>query len=314
MTAVARATVAALAASLALAPERLAGQAEPPVEATSLLGKPLRRPPVPAAALANHERNLAAARAAWERTPENADSIIWLGRRIAYLGRYREAIEVFTRGIALHPNDARLYRHRGHRYLTVRRIDDAIRDLERAYQLTRGVPDQVEPDGMPNARGIPTSTLQSNIRYHLALGHYLKGEFARALPFYQEDVAASVNPDMLVASSHWLYMTLRRLGRTGEAAAALAPIRADMEIIENGSYHRLLLMYKGELTPEAILTPADRGDAVQDATVGYGVGNWHLYNGRVAEGRAIFERILTGPQWGAFGYLAAEAELARKPS
>ncbi len=303
----------ALVVALVVGPGELTGQTEEqPIEATSLLGRPLRRPVIPTAAKATYERNLAAARKAWEHTPENADSIIWLGRRIAYLGRYSEAIDVFTRGIALQPADARLYRHRGHRYLTIRRLDAAVQDLERAHQLTRSNPDQVEPDGLPNARGIPTSTLKSNIRYHLALAHYLRGDFAKALPFYQEDVKAAVNPDMVVASSHWLYMTLRRLGRNQEAAAVLAPIHADMEIIENGSYHRLLLMYKGALAPAAVLTPAEQGDAVQDATVGYGVANWHLYHGRDSEARTIFERILTGPQWGAFGYLAAEAELARK--
>ncbi|MBL8987560.1 MAG: hypothetical protein JNJ80_14910, partial [Gemmatimonadetes bacterium] len=151
--------------AVVLGPSTLPAQTdEQPIEATSLLGAPLRRPRIPAAARATYEKNLAAARAAWERTPEDADSIIWLGRRIAYLGRYAEAIEVFTRGIARHPNDARMYRHRGHRYLTIRRLDAAVRDLERADQLTRSSPDQVEPDGLPNARGIPTSTLKSNIR------------------------------------------------------------------------------------------------------------------------------------------------------
>lgn len=289
-----------------------AQSAEAEVEATSLLGKPLRPPALTGPALATAERNLAAARRAWEHTPENPDSIIWYGRRTAYLGRFREAIAIYTRGISLHPQDARLYRHRGHRYLTTRRLDDAVRDFDRAYQLTKNSADQIEPDGQPNARGIPTSTLKSNIRYHLGLAHYLKGDFARALPFYREDVAASVNADMVVASSHWLYMTLRRLGRKDEAAKVLEPITETMDVIENGSYHRLLLLYKGLLSPDAVLTPADKGDAIQDATVAYGVGNWHLYNGREAEARKIFERIMTGPQWGAFGYLAAEAELARK--
>ena len=283
------------------------------VEATSLLGKPLIRPAMSAAGRATAEANLTTARRAFERTPTNADSIIWLGRRTAYLGRFREAIAIYTKGVAVHPADARLYRHRGHRYLTTRRLADAIGDFEKADRLTRGTPDQVEPDGQPNARGIPTSTLQSNIRYHLGLAYYLNGEFAKALPFYQRDVQAAVNPDMLVASSHWLYMTLRRLGREREAAQVLAPITRDMEIIENGSYHRLLLMYKGELSPDSVLTPADQGDGIQDATVAYGVGNWHHYNGRTKEARAVFARILAMPQWGAFGYLAAEAEMARRP-
>ncbi len=288
----------------------LLGQADS-IEATSLLGRPLVRPAMSTAARATAEANLAIAKRAFDRTPTNADSIIWLGRRTAYLGRFREAIGIYTKGIESHPNDPRLYRHRGHRFLSTRRLDQAIADFEKADSLTRGQPDEVEPDGQPNAKGIPTSTLQSNIRYHLGLAHYLKGDFERALPYYQRDVEAAVNPDMVVASSHWLYMTLRRLGRNRPAAKVLAPITAGMEVIENGSYHRLLLMYKGLLAADSVLTPGDRGDAVQDATVAYGVGNWHLYNGRTKEARAIFERILAMPQWGAFGFIAAEAEVAR---
>ena len=119
----------------------------------------------------------------------------------------------------------------------------------------------------------------------------------------------SHNPDALSATSYWLYMTLRRLGREEEAAAILEPIHADMDIIENYSYHRLLLMYKGELPPDQIMASVE--DALENATVGYGIGNWHLFNGREEEAMQIFRRIIQGPQWSAFGYIAAEAELAR---
>src|SRR5690606_38564210 len=143
----------------------------------SLTYTPLSAPELEPETRARHEADLARAQAAYDATPENADSIIWLGRRLAYLGRYRDAIEVFSRGVALHPDDARMYRHRGHRYITVRKLNDAIRDLERAAELTRNLPDEVEPDGAPNRYNIPTSTLQSNIWYHLALAHYLKHDF-----------------------------------------------------------------------------------------------------------------------------------------
>lgn len=117
---------------------------------------------------------------------------------------------------------------------------------------------------------------------------------------------------MLVATSHWLYMTLRRLGRSAEAAAVLEPIREGMDVIENRDYHRLLLLYRGELTPEALLADAaDSGNPVGYATVGYGVGNWHLYNGRRAEAVELFRRVIAGGSWASFGYIAAEAELAR---
>ena len=283
------------------------------VEAISLTGEPLTRPVPPAATLARMEAQLAEARRAYSHTPTQLDSIIWLGRRTAYPGRFNEAIAIFSDGIAHYPDDARLYRHRGHRYITTRQLDRAIADLERAYTLTKGTPDETEPDGQPNARNIPTSTLQGNIRYHLALAYYLSGDFARALPLYQEDVAASgKNPDMLVASSHWLYMTLRRLGRPAEAARVLVPIHKEMDVIENGAYHRLLLLYKGELAASELRPNVGADGGLEDITTAYGVGNWHLYNGRRAEAEAIFRAIGSArAQWASFGYLAAEAELAR---
>lgn len=307
--------------AVALASAACAGEAPPPeppasetavpqgAEAVSLLGTPLVPPPIVDATRERLEANLAAARTAWEHTPEDADSIIWLGRRLAYLGRYREAIEIFTKGIALHPDDARLYRHRGHRRISVREFDNAIADLEKAASLVRGKPDEIEPDGAPNRFNIPVSTLQSNIWYHLALAHYLKHDFEAALPAWRECMKVSANDDMLVATSDWLYMTLRRLGRTAEAAAVLEPIHADMRILENEAYHRRLLMYKGEIAADSLLA-VDTDDPVQIATYGYGVGNWYLTSGDTARARDIFRRILESQNWAAFGHIAAEAELA----
>jgi tetratricopeptide (TPR) repeat protein len=206
-----------------------------------------------------------------------------------------------------------MYRHRGHRYLSTRQLPKAIADFERAYELTKGTPDAVEPDGQPNARNIPTSTLQGNIRYHLGLAYYLSGQFEKALPLYREDIAASKgNPDMLVATSHWYYMALRRLGRNDEAAKLLEPITASMDVIENGAYHRLLLLYKGELTEGDLLKNFGADGSLEDITTAYGVGNWHQYNGRKAQADAIFARIVAAQsQWASFGYLTAEAETAR---
>ena len=104
----------------------------------------------------------------YQANPNNPDAIIWLGRRLAYPGQFKEAIDVFSEGIRKFPNDARFYRHRGHRYITLRRIDLAIKDFKQAASLVKGKPDELEPDGQPNARNIPTSTLQFNIWYHLA--------------------------------------------------------------------------------------------------------------------------------------------------
>jgi len=240
----------------------------------------------------------------------SADALIWVGRRTAYLGRFTDAIAIFSSGLAKYRNDPRLYRHRGHRYITVRHFDRAIGDLLYAAELTRGKPDQVEPDGQPNARNIPTSTLQSNIWYHLGLAYYLKGDFRRALSAYRECLLVSKNDDMQVATRHWLYMTLRRMGRKDEAAEVLFPIRRDMNVIENTAYLRLLLLYQGQLASDSVAA-GGADQALQDATIGYGLGNWHYYNGRKDQALAIWRKIVeTGP-WASFGYAAAEAEIAR---
>ena len=282
------------------------GQQQP--EATSLAGKPLMRISLPdqqklEANLAQAEKDLAA-------NPKSADAIIWGGRRLGYLWRYRDAIQMFSRGIAEHPNDARMYRHRGHRYITVREFDNAIADFEKAVSLIKGQRDEIEPDGQPNPAGKPRSTLHFNIWYHLGLAYYLKGDFEKALNAYNECMKVSNNDDAITATSDWLWMTLMRLNRKADAARVLERITPKMEILENGSYHRRLLMYKGLEKPEALLDPAN-ADGLTLATQGYGVGNWYLVTGNRQRARDIFEKVVSGPNWSAFGYIAAEADLQR---
>jgi len=273
-------------------------------QALALTGRPLASADPAPEVRAKYE----VARRTAEAAPGDADKLIWHGRWAAYAGDYREAIRIFTRGVGRFPGDARFRRHRGHRYISIRAFDRAVRDLEKAASLVKGKPDEIEPDGNPNPRGIPVSTLHSNIDYHLGLAYYLSRDFEKALAVYTRAMATAPNDDMRVATAHWLYMTLRRLGRPDEAKAALEPIRPDMDIIENGVYHRLCLFYKGRLGEEAVAGPA--GEATTNDAAAYGLGNWRLYNGDSAGAQTIFRRILEGPSWASFGYIAAEAEVA----
>lgn len=297
-----------LALALALALVAPARAASVPDAAVSLLGEVLTAEPLPPETQVRLEAQLAEAQAAWDRNRDDADALIWAGRRTAYLGRYREAITIFSEGVARHPDDARMLRHRGHRYLTLREIDRAVADLEKATALVAGRPDEVEPDGLPNARNIPTGTLNSNIDYHLALAYYLQGDFSRAADTWRRARDAVANPDNLVACSHWLYLALRRAGRDAEAAEVLVPVTPGLDVIENDGYYALLQMYRGERTPESLL--AASGEGATDAAVRYGVGAWYFVNGRQVEARALWQSIVQASDWPAFGHLAAEAEVA----
>jgi tetratricopeptide (TPR) repeat protein len=282
------------------------------VEAISLLGDSLFRPVLPPATEARFRQQLVDAEADLATRPGSADAIIWVGRRLGYLGHFREAIAVFSRGVSEHPNDARFYRHRGHRYITVRRFDRAIDDLLYAVTLTRNRPDVVEPDGAPNARNIPVSSLQSNIRYHLALAYYLKADFRNAARWWGEDLRRARNNDTRVAAGYWLYLSLRRMGQSAQAAEVLKQFRPGMEIIENDAYYRMLLFFKGDLPRDSVASRGGADRALQDATVGYGLGAWDWINGRRDAAMQTWRGILSAGSWPSFGYVAAEADLARR--
>ena len=276
-------------------------------EVTSLLGIRLYPIDLPRNVLDIYIRNHEKAKMDYDNNPKNADNIIWLGRRTAYLGEYHKAIEIFSEGIIIFPDDARMYRHRGHRYISTRKFGLAIDDLEKAAMLILNKEDEIEPDGLPNDKNTPTSTLQSNIWYHLGLAYYLSGNLEKATRCYVECMRVSGNNDMLVATSHWFYMTLRRMEREKEAAALLLPISEKMDIIENDAYHQLLLFYKGKIAESNLFKEGE--DALQNTTLAYGVANWNCYNGNKEKGSQLLKSILTSDYWPAFGYIAAEADV-----
>jgi tetratricopeptide (TPR) repeat protein len=278
-------------------------------EAMSLSGKPLMIP----ATIPDQQKleaNLAQALKTHAANPEDPETLIWVGRRLGYLWRFNDAIGIFSKGIAMHPDNPKFYRHRGHRYISIREFAKAQADFEKAAQLIKGQRDEIEPDGAPNAAGKPRSTLQFNIWYHLALAHYLQGNYAKAYEAQVECMKVSANDDSIVATSDWMWMTLMRLNRKADAAKVLERITPKMDILENQAYHRRLLMYKGVEKPEALLDTASP-DPTQIATQGYGVANYYFVMGDTAKARQVFDRIVSGAGWNAFGFIAAEADLQR---
>ena len=102
---------------------------------------------------------IARAESALAADPRNVERIIQLGIAQSGARQFREAIETFTRGLAIAPNNAMLYRWRGHRYLSLRDFDRAMNDLTRGASLD--------------------STIYG-IWYHLGIVRYVRGDFAGA--------------------------------------------------------------------------------------------------------------------------------------
>ena len=161
---------------------------------------------------------------------------------------------------------------------------------------------------MPNAKNIPVSTLHGNIWYHLGLAYYLKHDFENALCAYENCLATADHPDNVVSATHWIYMINRRLDRSQEAKRSLDSIENDMDVIENTGYHQCCCFYKGLITLETL--EATTRDGTQNEAIDYAIGNWHLYNGEPEKARRRFELLTSTGAWNAFGFIAAESDLA----
>src|SRR6187401_2657200 len=256
------------------------------------------------------ETNLRSAEKKYKTDSTNDEHIIWYGRRLAYLGYYKEAIVIYTKGIKLHPNNARFYRHRAHRYITLRCYDNAIVDLKKAIDLIKDQIDEIEENGIPNARDFPTSTLHTNIYYRLGLAYYLKGDNRQALLAWERCLDIADNDDMKVATLNWINITLRKMGRQKDADHHLLDVTKDMEIIENRDYYDILLMYQSG-DDSKLVEKTKNQQTVSNATVGFGLATYYQLKGNKGKAKELFEKVVAGNQWSSFGYIAAEAELAK---
>ena len=221
--------------------------------------------------------------------PRNIDKIIALGLAQATVRQYHEAVETFTRGMQIAPNNPLLYRWRGHRYISIGAFDKALADLR---------------------HGIALDTTSYDIWYHLGVAHFELGEFSRAADAFAQAQRRAPNANELAGSTDWLWMSLSRAKRTAEAQKALAPITDTLKVTTATAYAQRLKLYRGVSTPDQVVTPADTA-AVQLATLSFGVGNWFLVRGDTVKARTWFQRAVASGGWPAFAYFAAEHELRR---
>lgn len=259
----------------------LPGQDDKKPEIISLLGRPLF-------AQEDEKSTLPPIKEELEKDPSNPAAMHKYGKQLTRLWRFNEGIEWMSRALQKKPDDPLVLLDRGHAYVNIRKFKEAEHDLKKAAGL---------------------DSKNFEIHYHLGLAYYFQGEFDQAAEHFRHALDVSQKDESVVSSSDWLYMSLRRGRKTAEAEKVLERISPEMPIKENTSYFFRLLFYKG-LRSEGSILPAD-ADALQVATIGYGIANWHFYNSRSEKAREYFEKIVAGRHWPAFGFIGAEVDLKR---
>jgi tetratricopeptide (TPR) repeat protein len=240
---------------------------------------------------------IAAARAKLAADPKNPALAVALSQAQAGRRQYREAIETCTKALESAPDNADLLIERGHRELGLRNFSAAQADLERATSL-----DPKKIDGF----------------YHLGLAHYFQAQFAPAADAFRKALALAPNNDNVIDCTNWLYASLRRAGKDDEASQALTRITADIKNTQPhyGFYLRLLHFFQGLISELDVQVPKPKdpndieGELAFD-TVTYGLGNWHLAAHDPGRPKELFEQVVTGNAWNAWGFIGSEVELMR---
>ena len=230
---------------------------------------------------------IARAERARAANPADVALIIQLGQAQSAARQFREAIATFSSGLAIAPRDPMLYRWRGHRYLSVRELDRALDDLRRGFAL---------------------DSTNYGVLYHLGIVWFARGDFARAADAFTRAQRFAPDAGELAGATDWLWMALSRGGRSADARQMLD--RRPDSLPVNNAYARRLSLYRGQIGPDQVVTPADTSD-VAVATLSYGIGNWHLVRGDTARARTWFERSVQSGGWPAFGFILSELELPR---
>lgn len=227
------------------------------------------------------------ARKALAAHPRDVKLIMQLGMAQVAAEHYREAIATFTRGINEDPHDVAFYRERGHRYLSLREFDKAMDDLTHGFAL---------------------DSTDYGVLFHLGIVRFVRGDFAGAADAFRRALPHAPNPEELSGSTDWQWMSLSRAGKAG--AAELLLQRHPDSLPDNSAYARRLKLYRGQIGPSQVITPADT-DGITVATLSYGIGDWYLVKGDTAQATPWFERAVHTDGWPAFGFILSEVELKR---
>lgn len=277
-------------------------------QAQSLAGKPLVSPPVDEKIIHKADSILQVIHA---KTTLTEDDFIEIGKQLVAKAMYKEAVANYSEGLMRFPNSFKLLRYRGHRYLTLRKLDLVGKDLLKARELIKSQPDVWEVD----AKGKPTDTYQHQIEYHLGVYYFLKKEYKNAVNAFELSLKYAHDANEIVGTTDWLFLSYARNNQRAEAEKLLLEFTPNEKADKEQAYFRRILLYKGAIQPDELVDPAIPSEklSIQEVTRMYGLASWYeLFRGQTNKAKELYSKILNANNaWPAFAYLASEVEMMK---
>lgn len=210
--------------------------------------------------------------------PLSPESYGVLGKALSRQLRYREAIESYSAGLMLEPENLPLLRLRAGRYLTTLQPDAAIRDFEACLALGADKLDCL---------------------YRMGLACYYAGQYSAAAEIW-EDCVRLCDDEMGIAVIYW--HTLSAI-RAGMSPVLLRQYHAGMAVGHHTAYEKAMQVWNGAQTlPRMLRALEQEQDDLEYGIVLYGL----LYHPDCSDRKDLLGKLLPRDGfWPGFSYLAA---------
>ena len=209
--------------------------------------------------------------------PPTAEHYAVLGKALSRQLRYREAIESYSAGLTLEPENLPLLRLRAGRYLTTLQSDRAIRDFEGCLAL---------------------GAEKLDCLYRMGLAHFYAGRCIEALAQW-EACMPLCDDEMGIAVLYWHTLCSARAGRQ---PALLKQYHTGMTVGHHTAYEKAMGVWSGAAQWLPVLRELEEADDLEYSIGVYGL----LWHPACKNRESLWEKLLRRDGfWPSFAYLAA---------
>ena len=257
--------------------------------------------------LKDKDQRISTAQEAVNKSPNDPELRLNVGRLQDSQLRFLESIATYGEGVEKFPGDYRFLRMRGQRYLSVRKFEQGLADLQKAAKL------------VPNS---------FDAAYYLGLAYYFSGDHAQAAAEFwrcedqmkrplkeQANLMGGRSCEGLreeengrIPLQYWRYLALRRAGLSAEARKYLdEQVNPLLTITVTKPFYEALLFFKGVKEINEMMAGANEGSR-DFLTRSSGVATFLFTEGERAQACGIWARNAMDPNWDHLGVINAESE------